>query len=144
MRLIFMVSGRAVGRLCFSITQAIARQRVMLKHNLPTLRPLSTADSSLAAVCRSIERGGPTLPERRWSWGSNPRAESLPPGLLAEADTAGSNPQSPIPDLLKRAAAYGRFCREVIDVVAPLVPAVKPQAAFFEELGPAGTAVLAE
>ena len=71
--------------------------------------------------------------------GLDPRAESLPPGLLAEADTAGSNPQSPIPDLLKRAAAYGRFCREVIDVVAPLVPAVKPQAAFFEELGPPGT-----
>jgi orotidine-5'-phosphate decarboxylase len=31
----------------------------------------------------------------------------------------------------------------VIDVVAPLVPAVKPQAAFFEELGPAGMAALA-
>jgi orotidine-5'-phosphate decarboxylase len=31
----------------------------------------------------------------------------------------------------------------VIDVVAPLVPVVKPQAAFFEELGPAGMAVLA-
>ena len=69
--------------------------------------------------------------------GLDPRAESLPPGLLAEADTAGSNPQSPIP-ILEAAAAYGRFCREVIDVVAPLVPAVKPQAAFFEELGPAG------
>ena len=36
------------------------------------------------------------------------------------------------------AKAYARFCREVIDVVAPLVPAVKPQAAFFEQLGPAG------
>ena len=32
----------------------------------------------------------------------------------------------------------------MIDVVAPLVPAVKPQAAFFEQLGPAGMAVLAE
>jgi len=31
----------------------------------------------------------------------------------------------------------------VIDVVAPLVPAVKPQAAFFEQLGPAGMTVLA-
>jgi orotidine-5'-phosphate decarboxylase len=40
------------------------------------------------------------------------------------------------------AAAYERFCREVIDVVAPLVPAVKPQAAFFEQLGPAGMTVL--
>ena len=32
----------------------------------------------------------------------------------------------------------------MIDVVAPLVPAVKPQAAFFEQLGPAGMIVLAE
>lgn len=42
------------------------------------------------------------------------------------------------------AAAFGRFCRGVIDVVAPLVPAVKPQAAFFERLGPPGMTVLAE
>ena len=34
------------------------------------------------------------------------------------------------------------FCRQVIDVVWPLVPAVKPQAAFFEEL--AGGAALAD
>ena len=46
--------------------------------------------------------------------------------------------------LEETAAAYGRFCRGVIDVVAPLVPAVKPQAAFFEQLGPAGMAVLAD
>ena len=32
----------------------------------------------------------------------------------------------------------------MIDVVAPLVPAVKPQAAFFEQLGPDGMTVLAE
>ena len=42
------------------------------------------------------------------------------------------------------AAAFERFCRGVIDVVAPLVPAVKPQAAFFEQLGPAGMTALAE
>src|SRR5207245_9989283 len=36
------------------------------------------------------------------------------------------------------------FCRGVIDVVAPLVPAVKPQAAFFERLGPAGMTALGE
>jgi orotidine-5'-phosphate decarboxylase len=42
-----------------------------------------------------------------------------------------------------RAAAYEIFCYGVIDVVAPLVPAVKPQAAFFEECGPAGTRILA-
>ena len=42
------------------------------------------------------------------------------------------------------AAAYAQFCRQTIDVVAPLVPAVKPQAAFFEQLGPAGMAALAQ
>ena len=43
----------------------------------------------------------------------------------------------------KIAAAYQQFCREIIDVVARRVPAVKPQAAFFEELGPAGMTALA-
>ena len=37
-----------------------------------------------------------------------------------------------------------QFCREVIDVVAPLVPVVKPQMAFFEELGPPGLQALAD
>lgn len=36
------------------------------------------------------------------------------------------------------AAAYTQFCCEIIDVVKDLVPCVKPQAAFFEQLGPAG------
>lgn len=44
----------------------------------------------------------------------------------------------------ERAAAYEKFCCDVIDVVATLVPAVKPQAAFFEELGPAGMVALAD
>ena len=67
--------------------------------------------------------------------GLDPRADMLPRGILAEgADHA--------PAAL--AAAYGQFCREVIDVVAPLVPAVKPQAAFFEQLGPVGMTVLAD
>jgi len=35
-----------------------------------------------------------------------------------------------------------RFCCDVIDVVAPLVPAVKPQAAFFEQYGPDGMVAL--
>lgn len=64
--------------------------------------------------------------------GLDPRKEQLPPGLLV-----GDGP-------VDVAAAYVRFCREVIDVVAPLVPAVKPQAAFFEQLGPPGCAALAE
>jgi orotidine-5'-phosphate decarboxylase len=42
----------------------------------------------------------------------------------------------------QKAAAYETFCRGVIDVVASLVPAVKPQAAFFEQLGPDGMVAL--
>jgi orotidine-5'-phosphate decarboxylase len=42
------------------------------------------------------------------------------------------------------AEAFAAFCRGVIDVVAPLVPAVKPQAAFFEQLGPCGSAALGD
>ncbi|MEQ1503455.1 MAG: orotidine-5'-phosphate decarboxylase [Myxococcota bacterium] len=42
------------------------------------------------------------------------------------------------------AAAVGRFCRTVIEVVAPLVPVVKPQSALFEQLGAPGLAVLAD
>ena len=34
------------------------------------------------------------------------------------------------------------FCVGIIDVVAPLVPAVKPQVAFFEQYGPEGMSVL--
>ncbi len=35
-------------------------------------------------------------------------------------------------------AAVRAFCIEVIDLVEPFCPAIKPQAAFFEALGPAG------
>ena len=61
--------------------------------------------------------------------GLDPRAKNLPAELLA------SNDNSPA----ALADACTRFCNGVIDVVAPLVPIVKPQAAFFEELGPLGT-----
>jgi orotidine-5'-phosphate decarboxylase len=40
------------------------------------------------------------------------------------------------------AEAYEEFCGRVLDVVAPLVPVVKPQMAFFEACGPAGFAAL--
>jgi len=67
--------------------------------------------------------------------GLDPRAEMLPEGILS---TGGDS------DCAQQAAAYATFCRGVIDVVAGMVPAVKPQAAFFEQLGPPGMAVLAE
>ncbi len=63
--------------------------------------------------------------------GLDPRAESLPPGLISSPG-----------DWNAAAEGFRVFCREVIDVVAPLVPAVKPQAAFFEQLGPPGMSVL--
>jgi orotidine-5'-phosphate decarboxylase len=65
--------------------------------------------------------------------GLDPRWEQLPPVVTAGAELA---------DHSRQAAIYARFCSEVIDVVAPLVPAVKPQAAFFEQLGPPGMAAL--
>ena len=40
------------------------------------------------------------------------------------------------------ADSFERFCKEIIDIVAPLVPAVKPQAAFFEQYGPEGMVAL--
>lgn len=41
-------------------------------------------------------------------------------------------------------AAYTQFCQEIIDVVTGKVPCVKPQAAFFEQLGPAGMIALGQ
>ena len=38
----------------------------------------------------------------------------------------------------KIATAFGQFCYRVIDIVAPFVPAVKPQMAFFEQYGSMG------
>ncbi len=70
--------------------------------------------------------------------GLDPRTESLPAGIWSDPSAAKHA------SLAETAAAYGRFCRGVIDVVAPLVPAVKPQAAFFEQLGPEGMTVLAD
>lgn len=40
------------------------------------------------------------------------------------------------------ARAYEEFCGRVLDCVAPLVPVVKPQMAFFEACGPAGLVAL--
>jgi orotidine-5'-phosphate decarboxylase len=45
-------------------------------------------------------------------------------------------------DLAAVAGAFKEFCLRVLTVVAPLVPVVKPQCAFFEGCGPPGMAVL--
>lgn len=62
--------------------------------------------------------------------GLDPRWESLPASISRKHSTAGI------------AEAYEEFCLRVLDIVAPLVPIVKPQAAFFEALGPTGMAVM--
>ncbi len=64
--------------------------------------------------------------------GLDPRVESLPNGLR-------SKPNASAQDV---AAAYEQFCCGVIDVVATRVGVVKPQAAFFEQLGPHGMVAL--
>jgi orotidine-5'-phosphate decarboxylase len=66
--------------------------------------------------------------------GLDPRYGSLPQNVKQPGSGAGTAAQ---------AVAFEHFCNRVIDVVAPLVPAVKPQVAFFEELGPAGLKALA-
>lgn len=60
--------------------------------------------------------------------GLDPRWEQLPKNLLGPTDEQGHSPGH-------RALLYQYFCLGVIDVVSSLVPAVKPQAAFFEQLG---------
>jgi orotidine-5'-phosphate decarboxylase len=58
--------------------------------------------------------------------GLDPRWESLPTACRSD-DIADS---------------FERFCNTIIDITAPLVPAVKPQSAFFEQYGPAGMTAL--
>ena len=65
--------------------------------------------------------------------GLDPRVDMLPSSLQPSSREASAV-----------ADAYRQFCTGVIDVVAPLVAVAKPQAAFFEEWGPAGVAALAD
>lgn len=68
--------------------------------------------------------------------GLDPRFDLLPEPVLADARSGPG-------DLCEvRARAFEQFCRRVIDVVAPVVPAVKPQSAFFEACGPPGVLAL--
>src|SRR6056297_2614799 len=67
--------------------------------------------------------------------GLDPRKASLPSPLCDAV--VGDQPDA-------WAAAYVQFCKEIIDVAAGKVACVKPQAAFFEQLGPAGMVALGE
>jgi len=68
--------------------------------------------------------------------GLDPRWENLPSEIVSSATESS-------PDATRVADAFEQFCCRVVDVVAPLVPCVKPQAAFFEEWGPPGCLALA-
>src|SRR5688572_20841775 len=65
--------------------------------------------------------------------GLDPRWESLPEGIRRKHGDS----------LADRGRAYEEFCLRVLEVVAPLVGAVKPQSAFFEACGPRGVQALA-
>ncbi len=65
--------------------------------------------------------------------GLDPRWEALPQELRTRHGEG---------TLAAVARAFEEFGARVIDVVAPLVPVVKPQSAFFEMCGPAGLAAL--
>lgn len=65
--------------------------------------------------------------------GLDPRWESLP-SELRKRHGGGT--------LEAIGRAYEEFCSRVLDVVAPLVPVIKPQSAFFEACGPAGWVAL--
>ena len=67
--------------------------------------------------------------------GLDPRAAQLPTPLRESVANDSADAW---------AAAYTQFCTEIIDVVKDSVPCVKPQAAFFEQLGPAGMISLGE
>ena len=67
--------------------------------------------------------------------GLDPRWDLLP--MACRSETRGDTPSASVV-----AGAFERFCTAVIDVVAPLVPAVKPQSAFFEQYGSDGMIAL--
>ncbi len=79
----------------------------------------------LAAACR--QRGNSVCV------GLDPRWDLLPQEIRARY--SGST-------LAAVARAFEEFCSRVLEVVAPLVPVVKPQSAFFESCGPAGLVAL--
>jgi orotidine-5'-phosphate decarboxylase len=65
--------------------------------------------------------------------GLDPRWESLPAAIRRRH---GGDSLEAV------AAAFEEFCDRILDLVAPLVAVVKPQAAFFEACGPAGLATM--
>jgi orotidine-5'-phosphate decarboxylase len=65
--------------------------------------------------------------------GLDPRWDLLPEDIRKRHDGGA---------LAALARAFEEFCVRVVDIVAPLVPVVKPQMAFFEACGPDGLSAL--
>jgi orotidine-5'-phosphate decarboxylase len=102
----------------------------------PDLIPaLGTPDGGLLVSTLFADRLADAIRAKRNTVcvGLDPRWDSLPGSVRA---------RHPSGNLEDRAAAYEEFCSLVLEIVAPLVPVVKPQAAFFEECGPAGLAAM--
>ena len=64
--------------------------------------------------------------------GLDPRLNQLPDGIRVDSNASFQS----------QAKAFEQFCFEIIDATHSLVPVVKPQSAFFEELGPHGVMAL--
>lgn len=84
------------------------------------------SDKLTAAICR---KKTPVMV------GLDPRWSQLPTVL-----TTGKDNRDPA----TVATIFEQFGRSVIDIVAPLVPIIKPQVAFFEQYGPEGMTCLAK
>jgi orotidine-5'-phosphate decarboxylase len=70
--------------------------------------------------------------------GIDPRWDWLPASIRENAGSRSRN------NFEASAYAFEAFSKQIIDIVAPLVPAVKPQVAFFEQLGVPGFQALHE
>ncbi len=86
---------------------------------------MSASSNFADRMCAAVEAKGTCA-----IVGLDPHLELLPPEYAAARE--------PGVPRLRRASRMGDFCCELLEVIAPLVPAVKPQTAFFEALGAAG------
>ncbi len=68
--------------------------------------------------------------------GIDPRWDWLPKDIRSWAESLGGSVAE------QQARGYEAFSRELIDLAAPHIPAVKPQVAFFEQLGVPGMTAL--
>ena len=94
---------------------------------MPDVRTIPQPEHFMDRLCSAIvQKGSPVVV------GLDPRVDSLPAPLLAECrELYGATTQT-------AAEALWRFNRAIIDAVHDLVPAVKPQLAFYERYGVAG------